>query len=225
MMVRLWNGRVWAGRVVDFLALLSSRAMQEYPQTSGYLGAYAFQRRKSGEVEVQLASFWETNESLLAFVKADQQRARHNPEHKDLLIDPEPQAEHYELAHLYLTPAAAAGPGVIMRQWRGRVPAGKAPDYLNFLHATGFRDYAATPGNLAVYGLQNSAEGVTQFKLITLWESVAAIRKFAGEDYEKAHYYPEDKNFLLEFEPLVTHYELVLAAPQPRQTSAPQVIL
>jgi hypothetical protein len=48
---------------------------------------------------------------------------------------------------------------------------------------------------------------------VSLWESVDAIRKFAGPDIERAVYYPEDKEFLLELEPNVTHYE-VLVRPQ-----------
>jgi heme-degrading monooxygenase HmoA len=46
------------------------------------------------------------------------------------------------------------------------------------------------------------------FLTLSLWESLDAIKKFAGEDYEKARYYPEDKDFLLDFEPTVQHYEL-----------------
>jgi len=42
-----------------------------------------------------------------------------------------------------------------------------------------------------------------------LWESIAAIKQFAGDDYEKARYYPEDKDFLLELEPAVSHYEIL----------------
>lgn len=38
-----------------------------------------------------------------------------------------------------------------------------------------------------------------------------AIRAFAGEDAEKARYYPEDTDFLLELEPTVTHYEVEAA--------------
>lgn len=40
-----------------------------------------------------------------------------------------------------------------------------------------------------------------------------AIKKFAGEDYEKARYYPEDKDYLLEFEEKVAHYEVMFSAP------------
>ena len=36
-----------------------------------------------------------------------------------------------------------------------------------------------------------------------------SIKGFAGKDVEVAKYYPEDKDFLLEFEPNVLHYEVV----------------
>lgn len=40
------------------------------------------------------------------------------------------------------------------------------------------------------------------------------IKKFAGEGFEKAKYYPEDAAFLLEFEPHVTHYEVLVKPAQ-----------
>jgi hypothetical protein len=36
-----------------------------------------------------------------------------------------------------------------------------------------------------------------------------SIRAFTGVEAEHAKYYPEDKGFLLEFEPAVVHYEVV----------------
>ena len=38
------------------------------------------------------------------------------------------------------------------------------------------------------------------------WESEDVIRAFAGDDLLKAKYYPEDNDFLLEFEPTVQHF-------------------
>jgi len=35
------------------------------------------------------------------------------------------------------------------------------------------------------------------------------IKGFAGHDTELPKYYPEDQDFLLEFEPRVVHYEVV----------------
>jgi hypothetical protein len=45
------------------------------------------------------------------------------------------------------------------------------------------------------------------FYTVTEWENIEAIKAFAGEDYEKAVYYPEDEGVLLEFEEKVQHYE------------------
>jgi hypothetical protein len=42
-----------------------------------------------------------------------------------------------------------------------------------------------------------------------LWDSLDAIRAFAGPDVERAKYYPEDEAFLLELEPTVMHYEVL----------------
>jgi len=46
-----------------------------------------------------------------------------------------------------------------------------------------------------------------------LWDSLDAIRAFASLDVERARYYPEDGVYLLELEPAVTHYEVLVAPP------------
>ena len=46
------------------------------------------------------------------------------------------------------------------------------------------------------------------FNLIIYWENLEVIRNFAGDDFEKAKYYPEDEDFLLEFEEKVEHHEV-----------------
>ncbi len=50
-----------------------------------------------------------------------------------------------------------------------------------------------------------------EFLIISYWESYDAIRTFAGEDIDQAVYYPEDKEFLLEYEPDVVHYEVFVS--------------
>lgn len=98
---------------------------------------------------------------------------------------------------------------MIARTWHGAVPTTKADAYWDYLNLTGLPDYRATPGNKGVTVLRRTEGDVTHFLLITFWESVEAIKAFAGEDYEKAKYYPEDEAFLLEKEPNVTHYEVM----------------
>ncbi|MCI0706580.1 MAG: antibiotic biosynthesis monooxygenase [Ignavibacteriae bacterium] len=99
---------------------------------------------------------------------------------------------------------------MIARMWRGRVPAAKADSYNEYLKKTGFADYQATPGNKGVLALRRIKGDEAEFLLITLWDSYESIKKFAGEDYEKARYYAEDKDFLLEFEEHVSHFEVLV---------------
>ena len=100
---------------------------------------------------------------------------------------------------------------MIARTWHGVVPADKAEAYHAYLMRTGVRDYQGTPGNRGVYVLRRTDGVVAHFLLVTLWESEEAIRRFAGDEPELARYYPEDREFLLELEPHVTHYEVLEA--------------
>ncbi len=81
--------------------------------------------------------------------------------------------------------------------------------YFEYLQRTGLKDYASTSGNRGVWVLRRVYEGKAEFTLISLWDSWDAIKAFAGSEYERAVYYPEDKKFLLELEPKVTHYEVL----------------
>jgi heme-degrading monooxygenase HmoA len=45
--------------------------------------------------------------------------------------------------------------------------------------------------------------------VISYWDSIDAIKAFAGEDPELAHYYPEDDEYLVERESTVEHHEVV----------------
>ena len=101
---------------------------------------------------------------------------------------------------------------MIARLWHGAVPADKAAAYPQYLQATGIADLQSTSGNKGVYVLRNIEDDVAHFVLISIWESLDSIRALAGDEIERARYYPEDSDYLLELEPAVTHYE-VLTAP------------
>ncbi len=98
---------------------------------------------------------------------------------------------------------------MIARKWHGRVPAAKADAYHSYLRRTGLPDYAGTPGNRGVFVLRRIEGDIAHFDLLTLWDSWDAIRVFAGDDVDRARYYPEDDEYLLEREPQVTHYEVL----------------
>jgi heme-degrading monooxygenase HmoA len=99
-----------------------------------------------------------------------------------------------------------------MRQWRGRVPREKTEEYLSYLQATGLEEYRSTNGNLGAFVTTRAIGKATEFLLVTFWESEDAIRRFAGDDYEKAVYYPEDGKFLLARAPAADHYQVKYAA-------------
>lgn len=98
---------------------------------------------------------------------------------------------------------------MIVRMWHGRVPTSKAQAYRDFVNARAIPDYQSVDGNLSVHILERQEGDVTHFITLTFWRDVASIKGFVGEDVEVAKYYPEDKEYLLEFEPTVVHYEVV----------------
>lgn len=102
---------------------------------------------------------------------------------------------------------------MIARIWHGRTPVNKARKYVDYLRQTGIAGYKATKGNMGVYVLMREEGEEADFLLISLWESTQSIHGFAGDNIEEALYYPEDKEFLLEFEPKVKHYEVMLGEP------------
>ena len=102
---------------------------------------------------------------------------------------------------------------MIVRIWHGVTAAAKSDEYLDYLRLTGVPDYRATEGNLGVYVLRRIEDDLAHFLTVSFWESMGAIEGFAGSDPERARYYPEDREFLLDFESTVEHYE-VLAGPR-----------
>ena len=97
---------------------------------------------------------------------------------------------------------------MIARIWHGVTPSSKADEYLDYINKTGISDYRATKGNEGVFVLRRVEADRAHFLLLTLWESLDAIKRFAGPDFEKARYYPADDEYLLEREPTVEHYEV-----------------
>lgn len=98
---------------------------------------------------------------------------------------------------------------MIARVWRGVTPTAKADAYVEYLRRTGLKEYRATEGNKAVVMLRRVGGDEAEFLLLTFWESYEAIQRFAGEDIEKAVYYPEDEQYLLSMDPSVVHYEVI----------------
>lgn len=99
---------------------------------------------------------------------------------------------------------------MIARTWRGWTKAEDADAYVEYLFETGIREYRATPGNRAAYILRRDDGGRTEFVTLTFWDCVEAIRAFAGDDIERAVFYPEDDRFLVDRETTTQHFEVIV---------------
>jgi len=98
------------------------------------------------------------------------------------------------------------------RIWRGVVRTDDADEYAQYIRDTGFASYAATAGNRGSWMLRRDEGERTEFLTFSLWDSVEAIRAFAGDDIEAAVYYPEDERYLIERDATVKHYEVADSA-------------
>jgi heme-degrading monooxygenase HmoA len=97
---------------------------------------------------------------------------------------------------------------MIARIWRGAVRLEDADGYAGYIRETGFAEYAETPGNRGAWMLRRDQGDQTEFITLSLWDSLDAIRAFAGDDIEAAVLYPEDERYLVG-ESTVTHYQVV----------------
>jgi len=97
---------------------------------------------------------------------------------------------------------------VIARIWHGRTLTSKADEYYDYLKEAGINKIEAIEGNLGAQVLRRPDGKATEFVVISYWESLDAIKKFAGEDVDKTHFLPKDSEYLLEMEPKVRHFEV-----------------
>ncbi len=97
---------------------------------------------------------------------------------------------------------------MIVRMWHGRVDSSKSDEYAEFMKQTAAPDYRSVDGLQKLLFLRKNEKDVAHFLLVTYWDSMESVKKFAGEQPEKAKYYPEDDQFLLEKEELSALYEV-----------------
>ena len=97
---------------------------------------------------------------------------------------------------------------MIARTWRGAVRAADAEAYADYIRRTGLAAYAATPGNLGAWLMYRIEDDRAEVETVSLWESMDAIHGFAGEDVDRAVFYPEDDRYLVDRD-LIAHHWVV----------------
>jgi heme-degrading monooxygenase HmoA len=93
--------------------------------------------------------------------------------------------------------------------WKGRASAEKAAAYARHAMERVFPGLSAMQGHRGAYLLRRTVDGAVEFVVLTLWSSMEAIRKFAGTEPDRAVVEPGAKAALTEFDPMVTHFDVV----------------
>jgi heme-degrading monooxygenase HmoA len=97
---------------------------------------------------------------------------------------------------------------MIARIWRGATAVEDRAAYTAYMHQTGLKEYREAPGNRGAWILWREVDGRAEFLTLSMWDSREAIAGFAGEDIDRAVFYPEDDRYLVERNLTVTHYEV-----------------
>ena len=99
----------------------------------------------------------------------------------------------------------------VARVWEGRTRAAVAKEYAAYLHEQGVKRLLGTKGNLGVEVFCRKRGGIAEFMTISYWSSREEIRAYAGNDIEKTHHLPKDRDYLLELPRYVKHYDVVIS--------------
>ncbi len=97
---------------------------------------------------------------------------------------------------------------VVARVWRGRVLTSRADEYARYLYDNGVVRIRGIGGNLGAQMFRRAEGDTTEFMVISYWPSRDAIKAFAGDDIEKVHFLPRDREFLINPDETVRHYEV-----------------
>lgn len=97
---------------------------------------------------------------------------------------------------------------MIVRIWRGWTRAEDAEAYRDYMNRVALPGYSDVPGNVAAFLSSRRDGDREEFTMVSVWESMDAIKAFAGDDPTRAVFYPEDDDYLIERELTVSHHEV-----------------
>jgi len=97
---------------------------------------------------------------------------------------------------------------MIVRVWRGQAPVASADAYERHVTQQVFPGLAGIRGYHGAEVLRRETSDGIEFIVMTYWESLEAIQKFAGPRAETAVVTPEARALLSNFEAFARHYTL-----------------
>ncbi len=100
---------------------------------------------------------------------------------------------------------------MIARMWHGWTKPQNADAYENLLRQEMFPSMRRIEGFADAYLLRRSAGEEVEFVTVTMFTSLEAVRRFAGEDYETAVLHPQAAGLLSRYDHKSVHYDIRIA--------------
>ncbi len=98
---------------------------------------------------------------------------------------------------------------MISRQWRGLAKLAHADAYVEHLRKETFPQLSKIPGFIDASILRRTVGDGVDFLIVTRWDSIEAIQRFAGRDTEVAVVPQSVQGFMIEWDRKVRHFEVV----------------
>src|ERR1700716_306433 len=93
--------------------------------------------------------------------------------------------------------------------WRASATVSGAQEYAAYLQSAVVPELAVIPGYRGVMLFQNAHFDRIEVTVLTRWDSIEAIRAFAGESIATAVVHDRAARMLIDFDRTVTHHEVV----------------
>ncbi|HYL69860.1 MAG TPA: hypothetical protein VEY89_00985 [Candidatus Dormibacteraeota bacterium] len=104
----------------------------------------------------------------------------------------------------------------VLREWRAEIRRALKDEYVQYVTSTGLAGYLSTPGNLgASIAVRDLDAQRSEIVTLSWWTDTEAIQAFAGTEYRRARYYPEDERYLLTRPDEVQHYAATVEVRSP----------
>jgi heme-degrading monooxygenase HmoA len=97
---------------------------------------------------------------------------------------------------------------MIARVWRGWTTVEDADAYEKLLREKVYPELYKINGYKGGYILRKDSKDEIEFVTVNLFESLDAVKKFAGPEYETPVFEPEARRLLSKVEPIARHYDV-----------------
>ena len=99
---------------------------------------------------------------------------------------------------------------MIARFWTAKIGKSHAPVYADHLKSQVLTDLRKIDGYIGAKLVERETNDGVEIVVITLWQSLDSIRKFAGPDIEKAVVSDDIVSLFLQYDQRVRHYNVVV---------------